>query len=419
MNKSDLQEHVKQGNHKVVKEAIANGEVFHVEQKIDGVAYHKLLTKEENDNYIENTRQSEIFNNVQLATKILLNSLYGAVGSKYCRFFDIDLAKSVTLSGQDIIKSNSAFVEDYLRNGFFKEKSIKKKYNVDPTELTWDRSINTYIDTDSLYLSYDELMNKLDIDQDFQTRKKFTQNLTTLVVKKLDTFNAEHSIERYNSENKIFWDSELLADTAIFCIKKKYCAHMIEEDGDPCDKMLIKGLEIIRSSTPKKCRKIIKEGVELMLKGVEEDVVDAYCFDMYSEFKKWSYDDIALPKTCKDIKKWKCKEFEFKKSTPQHYKGALAYNHLLEKFGNTDIQPIQSGDKVKMLKLDKNNPYRIDTICYIGELPEEFGIDDRYILKKEHFNLGFVNPMKLLYESLSWKLKDYTNRRQTIEDLFE
>ena len=411
MNKSDLQLHIKNKQYDLVNEAITNGEVFIVEKK--------LLTKEEYEKYKDYKGQSEIYNNVQLATKILLNSLYGALGSRFCRYFDIDLAKSVTLSGQDIIKSNSVFIENYLRNDFFKEKSIQKKYNIDPSKLTWERNINTYIDTDSLYLSYEDIMNKLGIDQDFETRKAFTKNLTNLVIKKLDKFNADNSQDRYNSENKIFWDSELLADTAIFCIKKKYTAHMIEEDGLPCDKLLIKGLEIIRSSTPKKTRATIKAGVELMLKEGTEDELDEYCFQKYKEFREWDYNDIALPKTCKDMRKWECKEFQFKKSTPQQYKGAWAYNNLLKKFGLVDLQPIQSGDKVKLLHLDKNNPYRISTICYMGKLPKEFGIEDRHILKKEHFTLGFVNPMKLLYNTLGWSLKDYTNRRVDISDLFE
>ena len=39
-------------------------------------------------------------NNRQMAIKILLNSLYGALGNKYFRYFDMRMAEGITLSGQ-------------------------------------------------------------------------------------------------------------------------------------------------------------------------------------------------------------------------------------------------------------------------------------------------------------------------------
>ena len=40
------------------------------------------------------------YKNFQLCRKIQLNSCYGACGNKYFRFFDVELAEAITLSGQ-------------------------------------------------------------------------------------------------------------------------------------------------------------------------------------------------------------------------------------------------------------------------------------------------------------------------------
>ena len=40
------------------------------------------------------------YKNFQMVRKIQLNSAYGAIGNEYFRFFDVDLAEAITLSGQ-------------------------------------------------------------------------------------------------------------------------------------------------------------------------------------------------------------------------------------------------------------------------------------------------------------------------------
>ncbi len=53
----------------------------------------------------------------QGAIKILINSIYGAFGNKWFYFYDPDIAQSITLQGQDLIKFSIKAV-----NFYFKEK---------------------------------------------------------------------------------------------------------------------------------------------------------------------------------------------------------------------------------------------------------------------------------------------------------
>ena len=48
----------------------------------------------------------------QHAVKILMNSFYGVLGARGCRFFDPRLASSITLRGHEIIRRSRAFIED-------------------------------------------------------------------------------------------------------------------------------------------------------------------------------------------------------------------------------------------------------------------------------------------------------------------
>jgi len=130
------------------------------------------------------------------------------------------------------------------------------------------------------------------------------------VLKQLDRFNTDFSEERFNSENKIFWDNELLADSALFIKKKKYCAHMVEDDGVPCDKLLVKGLDIIRSSTAKKFREVLKETVELVLKGKSEVEIDNHSYGVYNDFRTWDINTIAIPKSVNNLEKFNNDRFD-------------------------------------------------------------------------------------------------------------
>ena len=52
----------------------------------------------------------------QNAIKILINSFYGAFGNKYFYFHNNDIAQSITLQGQDLIKFSIRAVNHYFQN---------------------------------------------------------------------------------------------------------------------------------------------------------------------------------------------------------------------------------------------------------------------------------------------------------------
>ena len=89
----------------------------------------------------------------QMAIKILMNSLYGAMGNIGFRYFDYRIASAITLGGQLAIK--------------WAEKTINQYFN---KVLKTDKDYVIAIDTVSLYICLDDLVSK-NIPKDTPTTK--------------------------------------------------------------------------------------------------------------------------------------------------------------------------------------------------------------------------------------------------------
>lgn len=99
----------------------------------DDIKYKQLIAEK------IHRKQDKIakLHNKQLTLKILLNSYYGALASPYFRYFDIRLAKSITLSGQLAIKWVSYKLEKFLLERF----NQKNKFIIGDTDSVRGDSI--------------------------------------------------------------------------------------------------------------------------------------------------------------------------------------------------------------------------------------------------------------------------------------
>ena len=84
------------------------------------------------------------YNNQQVR-KIALNSAYGALANQYFAFFSIDLAESITTSGQLIIKWSEKTINEYLNK----------------TLGTENEDYVIAMDTDSVYITMDKLVKQV------------------------------------------------------------------------------------------------------------------------------------------------------------------------------------------------------------------------------------------------------------------
>lgn len=99
----------------------ANGSIFSNEDGIiarvieDGFTQRKHFKKLMKDAGKEGDKAKEgLYDLYQQACKIVINSAYGAITNAHFRFFDLDLGKTITLTGQIISKAQMIFIDQTI-----------------------------------------------------------------------------------------------------------------------------------------------------------------------------------------------------------------------------------------------------------------------------------------------------------------
>ena len=121
-------------------------------------------------------------------------------------------------------------------------------------------------------------------------------------------------------------------------------------------KMKIMGLETARSSTPAYYRGKLKEAFKIIITQTNEDVIK-FIEDVKEDSKQQDYMNIAFPRGCNGLSKYKSTSHIYSKGTPIHVRGALLYNHYVQKKKISNKYPlIQEGEKIKFIYLKSPNP---------------------------------------------------------------
>ena len=370
----------------------------------DRQRYKKLMKQAEQE--YEDTKNPKLLNdiakyhNFQMARKIQLNSLFGAIGNKWFRFFDERIAESITLTGQLIIRDTAKVIDEFM-NKFLG---------------TEDEVYSFYTDTDSCYLTLDTMVEKHLKDK---SRDEIIDILDKFVDQKLEPIINGRMAELGDYMNvfdkKIFFKREGIADTGIWVAKKRYAMNVWDNEGVRYKeaKLKVMGLEIVRSSTPAPVREWLKEAVSLCLNQDEKDLQN-YVEETWQKFKELPPEDIAFPRGCNNIDRYVSRETVYTKGTPMHVRGALVYNYLVrtQKLENK-YQIIQDGDKIKFIYLKEPNHVKENTVAMNGQMPKEFDLH-RYIDFDTQFQKAFLDPLNTIVESLNWNTRPIA----TLEGLF-
>ena len=370
----------------------------------DRQRYKKLMIAAEKE--YEQTKNPKLkndiskFNNFQMARKIQLNSLFGAMGNEYFRYYDARIAEGITMTGQFIIQEVGKALNDYLNK----------------VVGTNGHDYSFYSDTDSCYISLDPLVRKyygnLDRDKlidvlDKICEEKITETINKSCDKLADYTNA--------FQKKIVFKREAIAERGLWVAKKRYALNVYDNEGvrykDP--KLKVMGLEIVRSSTPAPVRESLKEAVRLCLT-TDESTLQKFIEHTRVLFNNMEPEEIAFPRSVNGLVKYTSRADIYGKGTPMHVRGALMYNHLLEKHKLTmKYEAIQEGEKIKFLYLKEPNTISENCIAFIGKIPKELDIH-KYIDYNTMFEKSFLEPLKQIVEGLGWN----TEPVATLEDLF-
>tara|TARA_S200000501_G_scaffold149902_1_gene141363 strand:- start:420 stop:872 length:453 start_codon:yes stop_codon:yes gene_type:complete len=135
----------------------------------------------------------------------------------------------------------------------------------------------------------------------------------------------------------------------------------------------------------------------------EQTDLQSLVSDFRKDFFNMKAEQIAFPRSCNNLKKYRDHANIFIKGTPIHVKGALIYNYQIHKLGLQQKYPlIQEGDKIKFIKLKEANPFKFDVISYMTVLPDEFKIKE-YVDYDIQFEKTFLDPMRFILDAVGWK----------------
>jgi len=331
-------------------------------------------------------------NNIQMAKKISLNSAYGAVGNQYFRYYKLENAEAITLSGQVAIRWIENKMNQYLNR-------ILKTDGVDYVIAS---------DTDSIYLNLGPLVEDV-----YKGRKKTTESIVTFL-DKICEVELEKYIEGCYQElanyvnaydQKMQMKRENIADRGIWTAKKRYILNVWDSEGvryeEPKLKMM--GIEAVKSSTPAPCRQMIKDALKLMMSGTEDEVI-AYIEKCREKFEKLPPEQISFPRSVSDVQKYQSPATIYSKGTPIHVRGALLYNYYVkEKKLSHKYSIINNGEKIKFCYLKKPNPIHENIISFIQQFPKELNLD-KYIDYELQFEKAFLDPLKSILDCIGWEV---------------
>jgi len=354
--------------------------------------------------YISQKRLADQLDTEQYLYKILLNSTYGVLANRFFALYDLDCAKSITLTGQALIRQSEQIANDYMQ----KEWNLSKK----------DRVVAE--DTDSAILSIDDILKKTnstivddngDLTKEFiEIENKISDNLNKGVVQwAKDTLNT--------TDCRFEFKRESACPKAIWVAKKHYVMHIRNSEGVKMDKLKYKGLSVVKSTYSDSTKDITKNIVKGIFTAADKKKADETFFKSYEKFFELPTKDVSVRSSIKVLKDYmNGGGFNTVKGCPAHVKYAIYYNELLKIHNVSNKYPlITEGSKIKLIAVSPNK-YGIEGIAYLDELPTEFGLVPDKIRMFEKCVVKCLTP---IFDALKWNVPDPKKQHEiSLEDLF-
>ena len=335
-------------------------------------------------------------NTLQEAIKVTLNSLYGASGNRFFRFYDIRIAEGITRTGRLVI----LWLERACNNWIDRIVGESK-----------DRCLA--IDTDSLYLCLEDLRIKIVKGKELPDDK--TTDLIDAICKKIQEEAIKPALQELCQILKcpdpaIDMKREAIASGGFWTAAKKYALDVIDMEGVRLAEpdMKVTGLDAVRySATTEFCRDALEEAFKIILREKGEDRVYKFIEKTRVEYMKLPLLEMAKPGGISDLASYMDGKGGWVKGTHINARCAIVYNTAIGPGSGLEgrYQPIKPGDKVRFLQLKMPNPFKSDAIAVPYMIPPEFDME-RWADKQGMFENDIIRPLTLVCDRINISSKD-------------
>lgn len=313
------------------------------------------------------------------------------MGNKNAPIGDDDIAASITLTGQAVIKAARTYGREFAQQ-------VIGHNNFEDIAVAGD--------TDSAYFSIAPLLAARNIK--LIDDGKVTDGAHQVIEQLNEYLNnniKEWMKSTLNSyDPRIEFKREAIIDRGLFLEKKRYVAHVVDDEGIECDKWKYVGVDVVRTTMPKAIKPYVKKIIETMLVTQNRKSANDVVNEAYQVFKSLKPEELAYTSGMSDYSKYasKSKEMNMPKGTPVHVKAAHGYNTLIKKLNiENKYEMLQSGDKVRWMYVKHPNKYNMQSIAfkyyYPQELAETFEPDYEKMFEKIVFSV-----VERFYAAVKW-----------------
>ena len=224
--------------------------------------------------------------NLEQAIKLMMNSVYGGTSHIAFYWFNINLANDITGESRNLTKMMEKHLTEYWKTAWQTEpelakireklgiqmKSLKEVEQIIKESKCNSLIINTYGDTDSLYISYEPLIKTIE-GWEKMSHQEILEVVLAINLEFLDNHNFEYIKEYYDKRHGVSvhkFELETCALRALWTnVKKRYGQILLYKDGKRYDlddlPVKVKGLEVAKSSYPTKSREYLKKLLRFIL----------------------------------------------------------------------------------------------------------------------------------------------------------
>lgn len=276
-----------------------------------------------------------------------------------------------------------------------------------------------YGDTDSLYMSYEGLLNTIEGVEKMSVREK-----TELIVKINTEFLNQHNkefmdayfTERHCRDMVHEFELETVAKAGVWLnVKKRYAQILAWKDGKYFDEddmpTKVKGLEIVKSSYPSLARKMLKQLVRDLIETEDKNLIHMLNIKMQQCKKEWQDADIEsiCPTTSvNNYYKYVITDNsiygpEVEKGCPFAVRGLAMYNSIRQS-RNLPGDPLYGGKmRYYIIKTPTNKNSQDQFFCFQGSNYPAWAPQYAPINRNAMFERCVLNPFNRILSAIGEK----------------